>query len=227
MKKIHAREKEQFKKLLLQEGIKNVEKRFQVLEAFLLTENHVTVEELVSLLDGYPETLDSDFVNDTLKLMVRYGFAEKKQFEGGNILYGHRHIGLHHDHMICTKRRKIIEFTDNHLEQLQDQIACSHGFHMLLHTMEIYGICSDCLKHQANLIPLDMAEPGHKLIIKKYLAGVKATRRLINMGLRFGDKIEGISNAGKGQIVIAVYFNRYVLGRGFACKILVQQEKTG
>jgi Fur family ferric uptake transcriptional regulator len=223
MKKIHAQEKEQFKKLLNQEGIDNVEKRFQVLETFLMTENHVTVEELVSLLNKNKIILDSIFVKDTLKLMVKYGFAEKKKFDKRENRYEHRHLGLHHDHMVCTKCRNIIEFNNNNLEKLQVQIASTYGFHMLLHKMEIYGICSDCQKNQAKLISLDMAKTGHKLVIKEYVGGVKSKMRLINMGLRIGDKVEIITNSGKGQLVVAIDFNRYVLGRGFARKIMVEQ----
>ncbi len=50
MKKVHAQENRQFKKLLKQERIDNIEKRCNVLEAFLMTEKHVTADELHSLL---------------------------------------------------------------------------------------------------------------------------------------------------------------------------------
>jgi Fe2+ transport system protein FeoA len=42
------------------------------------------------------------------------------------------------------------------------------------------------------------------------------------MGLRVGDKINIITNLNKGQMVVAVDYNRYVLGRGLAQKILVE-----
>ncbi len=225
MIRIHDREKEQFKKLLKQEGITKVDERYQVLETFLMTEGHVTAEELLSRLNEEGISLDSAFVKDTLKLMVTYGFADKKQFDSSKTYYEHRHVGLHHDHMICTKCDKIIEFTDDHLELLQVQIASTYGFHMLLHKMEIYGICSDCLKEQTVLMPLDMAKPGQKLVIKEYSGGTKSNMRFINMGLRLGDSVEVITNSGKGQVVIAIDFNRYVLGRGMAKKIMVEQIK--
>jgi len=226
LKKIHAQEKKQFVKLLNQVGTNNVEKRLQVLETFLMTENHITDDELVSLLGENGVVLDPDFVKDTLRLMVEYGFAEQKQFDDQKTYYEHRHIGLHHDHMICTKCRRIIEFTDEHLELLQVQIARTYGFHMLLHKMEIYGICSDCLKVQAGLIPLDMAKPGHKLVITEFSGGGNLNMRLRNMGLKIGDRVEVITNSGKGQMVIAIDYSRYVLGRGMAHKIMVEQIKS-
>ncbi len=225
MKKVHAQENRQFKKLLKQERIDNIEKRCNVLEAFLMTENHVTADELLSLLKLNGNILDPDFLQETLQLLVHYGFADKKRFDNRKIYYEHRHIGLHHDHMICTKCRKITEFADEHLELLQVQIASRYGFHMLSHKMEIYGICPDCLKDQVRLMPLDMAKQGHKLIIKEYAGGTNANMRLINMGLRLGDRLEVITNSGHGQLVIAVDYKRYVLGRGMAHKIMVEQIK--
>jgi Fur family ferric uptake transcriptional regulator len=50
MKPVHIQEKHQFKTLFKQEHIDNFEARFKVLEAFLQTEKHVTVEEVIQLL---------------------------------------------------------------------------------------------------------------------------------------------------------------------------------
>jgi len=40
--------------------------------------------------------------------------------------------------------------------------------------------------------------------------------------LRIGDKIEVVTNLDKGQLVVAIDYNRYALGRGLAKKILVE-----
>ncbi len=222
MKQIHLQEKEQFKKLFRQEQIDNFENRFKVLEVFLQTERHITVEELVELLDQNGWQLDSDFVRETMKLMCRFGFAQQSNFDNGAIRYEHRHLGQHHDHMICTKCRKIIEFKEDRLEELQIKAAAAQGFHMLQHKMEIYGICADCLKEQIQLMPLIMAKPGERLVIKEFSGGVSARMRLLSMGLRLGDEIEVITNNNQGQMAIAADFKRFVLGRGIAQKILVE-----
>lgn len=223
MKKIHAQEKKQFKKLLTQEGISNTEEHLRIFEVFLSTENHLTVDELMALTSENNISADRDLVKDALALMVQYGFAERKEFDDGVIRYEHCHTGLHHDHMICTKCNKIIEFTDEHLELLQDQIAKAYGFHMLLHKMEIYGICSDCREKQKNrYMSLDMVKSGQQMVIKDYAGGAKANMRFIDMGLRIGEKLEVITNSGKGVVVVALGFSRYALGRGMARKIIVE-----
>ena len=222
MKPIHNREKDQFKKLFKQEHIDSFEDRIKILEVFLQTERHVTPSELVQLLYDKGHEFEPRFVQNTLNLMCRYGFANKNSFNNGQVRYEHRHLGQHHDHMICTKCKKIIEFEENQLETLQLQIAEAYGFHMLQHKMEIYGICSDCLKERSQVIPLVMAKQGERLHIKDIIGGSGGRMRLLTMGLRLGDEIEVITNNNKGQLVIAADYKRYVLGRGLAEKILVQ-----
>jgi Fur family ferric uptake transcriptional regulator len=222
MKQVHLQEKQQFKKLFKQEHIDNFEDRFKVLEAFLQTEKHVTVEEVQRLLEKNGWQLDPEFVRETLQLMCRFGFASKSRFDNGVILYEHRHLGQHHDHMICTKCRKILEFEEEQIEQLQIKIAAAQGFHMLQHKLEIYGICNSCLRERIQLMPLSLAKPGERLVIKETRGGTGFKMRLLTMGLRKGDRIEVITNNGQGQLAIAADMKRFVLGRGLAEKIMVE-----
>ncbi len=222
MQQIHKQEKEQFKKLFTQEHIDRFEERFKVLEVFLQTEQHVTETELLQYLQSNGIEISPEFVHETLKLMCRYGFARKNRFENGHARYEHRHIGHHHDHMVCTKCKKIVEFQNDQMETLQLKIAAEFGFHMLQHKMEIYGICADCLKDREQLIPLVHAKQGEQLIIREINGGASARMRLLTMGLRIGDHVEIITNQNKGQVVVAVDFNRYALGYGLAEKIFVE-----
>jgi Fur family ferric uptake transcriptional regulator len=222
MTQLHIQEKEQFKKLFQKEHIGNFEDRVRVLEVFLSREKHVTVEELTEMLAAEGSPLEADFVRDTLKLLIRLGFASQNRFDNGLVRYEHHHLGHHHDHMICTKCRKIIEFKEDRLEEYQIQIAAAHGFHMLQHKMEIYGICGECLKERSRHIPLSLAKAGEKLIIREITGGAGTRVRLMTMGLRQGDPIEVITNNGQGQLAVAADMKRYVLGRGLAQKIMVE-----
>ena len=214
MKHIHRQEKLQFQKLFKQEYIDVFEDRFNILEVFLQTEKHLTIDELIKLLEENGYNFEPDFIMDTLKLMVRFGFAKKNRFNNGHVRYEHMHLGQHHDHMICTKCKKIVEFSEDRLENLQVQIAAAHGFHMLQHKMEIYGICSECLENRIQVMPLVMAKPGERLIIKDITGGTGARMRLLSMGLRLRDEIEIVTNSKQGQLVVAVDLKRFVLGRG-------------
>jgi Fur family ferric uptake transcriptional regulator len=222
MQHLHIQEKEQFIKLFKQEHLEDFEDRFKILETFLQTEQHVTAEELGQQLVERGHSLPPALVRNTLNMMCHYGFAQKNSFENGEIRYEHRHLGQHHDHMICTKCRNIFEFKNDQIERLQVKIAKAHGFHLLQHKMEFYGICGACLTERARQIPLAMARQGERLVIREFRGGASARMRLMTMGLRLGDEISVISSQPSGQMVVALDFKRLVLGKGMALKIIVE-----
>jgi Fur family ferric uptake transcriptional regulator len=223
MKQIHLREKEQFKILFQQENIDRVDDRFAILEVFLQNEHHLTADEMQSRLRAQGLSFDSGFVEETLELMCQFGFARKNRFDNGQFRYEHHHLGHHHDHMICTKCGVILEFHNPELEMLQLKIASSHGFHMLQHRMEIYGLCSGCRREHLRQIPLPAARQGELLRIASFTGGAGSRLRLMSMGLRPGDTFEVISNLNQGQVVVAAGEKRFVLGKGLAEKILAER----
>lgn len=218
----HEQEKKQFKRLFAQQGVDQFDMRFMVLDAFLKLEHHVTIQEIMEQLALDGNCLDEAFVINSMELLCRFGFANKIEFDVNKIQYEHRHLGLHHDHMVCTKCGTILEFKDEAIEKQQLKVADAYGFHMLQHKMEIYGICSACMEDRRLLVPLHKAKQGEKLIVKDFSAGQNMQSRVSSMGLRIGDIIEVVSSGFGGQVVIAVGENRLVLGKGMAEKISVQ-----
>jgi len=226
MKTVHRQEEEQFALLFQQEAITRIPDRMSILRVFLATEKHLTSGELIEVLRREGLDYDPEFVRETLRLMSRYGFAQRCLFSGHKVVYEHRHLGTHHDHMICIKCGDIAEFKDEYLERIQAQVVAKHGFHMLQHKMEIYGICARCMKQRVDLMPLMAAKPGENVIVKDFIGGARAKFRLLSMGLRVGDALEVITNNGVGQVVVAADLKRFALGRGLAQKILVEPNGT-
>lgn len=218
----HEQEKKQFKRLFQQQGVDQFDLRFMVLDAFLKLEHHVTIQEIMEQLRLDGSQVDEAFVLNSMELLCRFGFANKIEFDVKKTQYEHRHLGLHHDHMVCTKCGIILEFKDEAIEKQQLKVADAYGFHMLQHKMEIYGICATCMEDRRLLVPLHKAKQGEKLIVKEFEAGKNMQSRVSSMGLRIGDTIEIVSSGFGGQVVIADGENRLVLGKGMAEKISVQ-----
>jgi Fur family transcriptional regulator, ferric uptake regulator len=222
MQLAHQQEKKQFFRLFEREGIDDIDQRMVILEVFLNIEGHISFNGLIDALDREGYDFKPDFVKQTLNLLCRYGFASKKHFKGQPTLYEHRQLGSHHDHLICTRCNKIVEFQNQQMEDMQLEIAALHGFHVLQHRMEMYGLCGDCLKGRVQLMPLSHAQEGEGGIIQELMGGSGAQLRLATLGLRKGDHVEVITNNGQGQLVLAVNATRLAMGRGVAKKILVK-----
>jgi len=221
MKKSDYIEKANFRALIEADGKDRIQDRLNIIGVFLGTEEHITLEEMLDLLREEDYDFEPRFVKQCMNRMVDLGFAQKKQFEGQPIRYEHRHLGKHHDHLICTKCGKIVEFADETMERLQIDIAARSGFHMLQHRMDIYGLCSQCLSQRTLLMPLTMAKEGERVMIREITGGRRKQARLTDMGLRPGDLIEIINNAGRGRIILALGPTRLAIGRGIAEKIMV------
>ena len=222
----HQLEKDNFRALIENDSIGNVEERLNVIDAFLEVEEHIALEDLKKLLKEKGYDYDIDFVKECMARWVRYGFAQKIEFEGRPVLYEHRHLDNHHDHLICTKCGKISEFENAEIEKLQSDVAANHGFHMLQHKMEVYGLCGDCRKQRAPLMPLTMGRPGEDLVIAEMRAGRRARCRLNSLGLNPGDRVEIINNNNDGRLVIGHNNTRIAIGRGIGEKILVAVNRS-
>ncbi len=228
MKNTHEQEKKQFARLFQKEGMDRFDERFKVLEAFLKLDHHVTGKEIQAQLKSDGVELSLGFIAASMEHLCRFGFAVKVDFEQGeDVLYEHRHLGAHHDHMICTRCGAVLEFKDELLEQQQQTVAEAYGFHMLQHKMEIYGICADCMAHRRENVSLNNARPGERLLVKSLEAGKQMQLRISSLGLKVGDEIEVVSSGFGGQVVIAVGDNRLVIGNGMAQKIWVQPLAKG
>lgn len=214
-------EKLNFKALVETDGSDRIQDRLNVVDAFLDSEEHITIEQMYRYLRKKGYDYDAQFVRQCMNRMVDLGFAQKKRFEGQPVRYEHRHLGRHHDHLICTKCGKIIEFSNDNMERLQVAIAAEHGFHMLQHKMEIYGLCAECRAQRRPLMPLAMAKPGERVVIREMAGGKTAKSRMADMGLRLDDHVEIISNSGEGRLILGRDCTRLAIGRGIAQKIMV------
>lgn len=214
-------EKGNFRAIIETDGLGDTEDRLNIIDAFLNTEEHVTLEDLMQILRERGYRYEPTFVRQCMNRWVEHGFAQKEHFEGQPPRYEHRHLGRHHDHLICTKCGKITEFRNDDIERLQLRIAAENGFHMLQHKMEIYGLCEACLSERSYLMPLAMAKPGERVLIKEIVGGKEVYSRLTSMGFRPGDLLEVISNTGHGRLIVGHDCSRLALGRGMAQKIMV------
>lgn len=223
---LHQEESRQFERLLHQQRVDRVADRLAVLQAFLGHEGHLSASDCQRLLAAGGVDLEPSFVAQTLDLLTRFGLATRREFEGGPPRYEHRHLGEHHDHLICTRCGSIHEFHDPDLEALQQKVARSQGFHPLRHALHIYGLCQECLASRQPSLPLALAAPGERLRVERLAGGQGLACQLQDLGLQLGSELEVISSGG-GNMVIAVKGCRVALGRGAAQKVLVSHVNNG
>jgi ferrous iron transport protein A len=73
------------------------------------------------------------------------------------------------------------------------------------------------------MVPLVLLSPGEQAEVIRLISGERLFRRLMDMGLRVGKRVEVLSNRGHGPILIKIEGLRLAIGRGAAMKILVRR----
>jgi Fur family ferric uptake transcriptional regulator len=138
--------KDVFHGYLASEGRKSTQQREIILDFFLSSKNHPSIEELYRKLRTRHPNIGYATVCRTLKLLAGSGIAREIHVGDGQTRYEHIAIGEHHDHLVCTRCGKIAEFENKTIEQLQLEVADSLGFLIENHKLELYGLCAGCRK---------------------------------------------------------------------------------
>lgn len=132
-------------------GVRWTAQRQVVLETFLGSGEHITVEELHRRVREIDRTVSAATVYRTVNMLVEIGVAHKRHFGGGSASFESAVNKDHHDHLVCLACGAIQEFHHDRIETLQDEVASSHGFRMSHHRMELYGICATCQRSGADV----------------------------------------------------------------------------
>ncbi len=126
------------------QGLRSTSQRDKIFSIFVDAGRHLSAEELYVLVKKSYPGIGYATVYRTLKLMEEAGVAQARRFEDGYTRYEHAAPDAHHDHLICTKCGKIIEFENERIEELQKDVARKKRFKVLNHKLELYGLCSAC-----------------------------------------------------------------------------------
>jgi len=127
-------------------GMRSTSQRRLVSHVFFRTDGHLSIDEMLALVREQDPKVGYATVYRTLKLLVECGLASERQFDDTVTRFERAQSDSHHDHLICLQCKRIVEFEDDDIERLQDALAARHGFTLVSHKHELYGLCEDCSK---------------------------------------------------------------------------------
>ena len=101
--------------------------------------DHPDVDELYNRVSKIDPKISIATIYRTVRLFEEAGILTKHDFKGGKARY-EAMIESHHDHLIDIKSGEIIEFVDEEIERLQKKVAEKHGYTLVDHKLELYGV---------------------------------------------------------------------------------------
>ena len=138
---------------LVRNRLKSSTRRELILETLASLGLHVTAEELLRAVRSRDPRIGAATVYRTLRVFQESGIVAERHFEGGATRF--ELVGdQHHDHLICTVCGTIVEFEDDIIELEQKRVASAHGFLLLMHRHELYGLCPSCRASNAPSRPV-------------------------------------------------------------------------
>ena len=127
-----------FKEALKKENLKFTDQRFLVFNTLLKNGGHLECEDIIRMVNKNGKKVSRATTYRTLDILEKYGFVRKLILDDGIARYENKLFTQHHDHMIDIETNEIIEFVDDEIEKIQNQIAQDHGYKIVKHVHQLF-----------------------------------------------------------------------------------------
>lgn len=143
-----AKQLEQFRRYLADNGLPITRQRMAVAEVLCYAAEHLSAEEVARGVAARGVSVGTATIYRTLDLLVTSGLVREHDFGEGFRRYEPVAAGRVHEHCICTGCGTVQEFSNDRLERMIGLLAEEVEFRPHRHRLEVYGLCRAC--QQAN-----------------------------------------------------------------------------
>ena len=133
---------DRLEKLCIAKGMRMTEQRKVIARVLSLADDHPDVEEIHRRASEIDANISIATVYRTMRLFEESGVVERHDFQDGRARYEEA-TETHHDHLIDLRSGDVIEFVNDEIEALQKRIAEEHGYKLVDHRLELYGVPLD------------------------------------------------------------------------------------
>jgi len=133
---------DRLEKICIEKGMRMTGQRRVIARVLSTADDHPDVEEIHRRAIAIDPHISIATVYRTMRLFEEAGVVERHDFQDGRSRYEEA-SGDHHDHLINLRSGEVIEFVNEEIEQLQHKIAEEHGYRLVAHRLELYGVPLD------------------------------------------------------------------------------------
>jgi Fur family ferric uptake transcriptional regulator len=144
-----------FREFLEIRGEKLTDPRRVLVRHIYSTHKHFDADELVRDLHDAGRAISRSTVYRTLRLLVEAGLLRELRLTN-RTAYEHDYGYPNHDHLHCTMCNKVVEFRNDEILKLRDEVSRNHGFRPTGHRFLIEGVCSACTRSHSPRRRLDL-----------------------------------------------------------------------
>ena len=130
---------DRLEKLCIEKGLKMTDQRRVIARVLSESTDHPDVELVYQRAVERDPRISIATVYRTVKLFEEASILERHDFGDGRARYEER-PDEHHDHLIDVKTGELVEFTNEEIERLQQEVAKALGYRLIDHRLELYGV---------------------------------------------------------------------------------------
>ncbi len=134
---------EEFRAFLKRGKNRITPERFEVLDAALEHDGHFGADDLFIKLKNLKSKVSRATVYNTLELLAQCDLLSKRNFGDNLNRYESNYKRQTHDHLICVKCGKIVEFSDDRLSKIPQEVSDKLGFEMDSYSFNIFARCKN------------------------------------------------------------------------------------
>lgn len=110
------------------------------------TQDHHTIEEIYDLVNRESFLISQATVYRNIRLFEELNLLTKIDLGDGLDRYEIKKKSHHHHHLICYLCKGVEEVHGDFLDKLEVEISKKYDFKIEDHSLNFYGICSQCKK---------------------------------------------------------------------------------
>ena len=139
---------EKFREWLATQGQRLTTERQIIVEEIFADHEHFDVDAVVNRLSQRDDgrRVSRSTVYRAVAMLEEAGLIRKVARTNDRDLYEHDYGYPQHDHLICRKTGKLIEFQSPELDEILRRVAAEHGFRIEGHRLEVYGLSAEALR---------------------------------------------------------------------------------
>jgi len=130
---------DRIEKLCVEKGLRMTEQRRVIARVLSESPDHPDVEQVYYRATKIDPRISIATVYRTVKLFEEAAILQRHDFGDGRARYEEAGDD-HHDHLIDLNSGDVIEFVNEEIEKLQQEIARRLGYRLVDHRLELYGV---------------------------------------------------------------------------------------
>lgn len=139
--------KKKFLDFLEKKSLRITAQRRVIVETVFETDEHFTAEQLLDWSRAKDKSVSRATVYRTLPLLTESGLVREMDFGKDYKFYDPNYADHpNHNHIICQDCEKIVEFENEKIERLEEEISHRLGFSVKSQRLQITGSCDELKK---------------------------------------------------------------------------------